>query len=114
MAAPISALVCSSGVTAEVTLHAARLQADHLSAESRLLAELPTPAALVTATRRVREAGYKDFDAHSPFPVHGIDGAMGIMGNGTFANMMAYSDDDWRRIREQIQSTNEADRAKRG
>ena len=43
-----------------------------------------------------------------------IDGGMGIMGNGTFANMMAYSDDDWRRIREQIQSTNEADRAKRG
>jgi len=43
-----------------------------------------------------------------------IDGGMGIMGNGTFANMMAYSDDDWRRIREQIQSTNTADRAKRG
>ena len=42
-----------------------------------------------------------------------IDGAMGIMGNGTFSNMMAYSDDDWRRIREQIQSTNAADRAKR-
>jgi NAD(P)-dependent dehydrogenase (short-subunit alcohol dehydrogenase family) len=42
-----------------------------------------------------------------------IDGAMGIMGNGTFANMMAYGDDDWRRIREQIQSTNAADRAKR-
>jgi NAD(P)-dependent dehydrogenase (short-subunit alcohol dehydrogenase family) len=43
-----------------------------------------------------------------------IDGGMGIMGNGTFSNMMAYSDDDWRRVREQIQSTNEADRAKRG
>ena len=38
-----------------------------------------------------------------------IDGAMGIMGNGTFSNMMAYSEDDWRRIREQIQSTNAAD-----
>ena len=42
-----------------------------------------------------------------------IDGAMGIMGNGTFSNMMAYSEADWRRIREQIQSTNAADRAKR-
>jgi NAD(P)-dependent dehydrogenase (short-subunit alcohol dehydrogenase family) len=42
-----------------------------------------------------------------------IDGAMGIMGNGTFSNMMAYSEDDWRRVREQIQSTNAADRAKR-
>lgn len=42
-----------------------------------------------------------------------IDGAMGIMGNGTFSSMMAYSEADWRRIREQIQSTNAADRAKR-
>ena len=42
-----------------------------------------------------------------------IDGGMGVMGNGTFANLMAYSDDDWRRIREQIQATNAADRAKR-
>jgi NAD(P)-dependent dehydrogenase (short-subunit alcohol dehydrogenase family) len=42
-----------------------------------------------------------------------IDGGMGIMGNGTFSHMMAYGDDDWRRIREQIQSTNDADKAKR-
>ncbi len=42
-----------------------------------------------------------------------IDGGMGIMGNGTFSNMMAYGEDDWRRIREQIQSTNAADKAKR-
>ena len=42
-----------------------------------------------------------------------IDGAMGIMGNGTFSNMMSYSEADWVRIREQIQSTNTADKAKR-
>ncbi len=42
-----------------------------------------------------------------------IDGGMGIMGNGTFSNLMAYSDDDWRRIREQIQATNTSDKAKR-
>ncbi|MBL0899539.1 MAG: SDR family oxidoreductase, partial [Reyranella sp.] len=42
-----------------------------------------------------------------------IDGGMGIMGNGTFAHMMSYSEDDWRRIREQIQSTNAADKVKR-
>ena len=42
-----------------------------------------------------------------------IDGGMGIMGNGTFSNMLAYGDDDWRRIREQIQSTNAIDKAKR-
>src|SRR5205814_8775147 len=42
-----------------------------------------------------------------------IDGGMGIMGNGTFSNMMAYGEEDWRRIRDQIQSTNAADKAKR-
>jgi NAD(P)-dependent dehydrogenase (short-subunit alcohol dehydrogenase family) len=42
-----------------------------------------------------------------------IDGGMGIMGNGTFSNLMAQSEDDWRRIREQIQATNAADKAKR-
>lgn len=42
-----------------------------------------------------------------------IDGAMGIMGNGTFSNMMSYSEQDWVRIREQIQSTNAADKARR-
>jgi hypothetical protein len=42
-----------------------------------------------------------------------IDGGMGIMGNGTFSNMMAHSEDDWRRIRERIQSTNTADKTKR-
>lgn len=42
-----------------------------------------------------------------------IDGAMGIMGNGTFSNMMSYSEEDWVRVREQIQSTNAADKAKR-
>ncbi|MCA8981000.1 MAG: DUF3341 domain-containing protein [Planctomycetes bacterium] len=33
---------------------------------------------LLAAVRRVREAGYQRFDAHSPFPVHGIDPVMGI------------------------------------
>jgi NAD(P)-dependent dehydrogenase (short-subunit alcohol dehydrogenase family) len=42
-----------------------------------------------------------------------IDGGMGIMGNGTFSSMMAYGEDDWRRIREQIQSTNAADKERR-
>ena len=42
-----------------------------------------------------------------------IDGGMGIMGNGTFSHMLSYSEDDWRRIREQIQTTNAADKTKR-
>jgi mono/diheme cytochrome c family protein len=43
-----------------------------------VLAEFDTPGELVEAARKVRDAGYKDFDCFSPFPVHGIDEAMGI------------------------------------
>ncbi len=42
------------------------------------LAEYSTPHALVEACKAVRDAGYKKWDAYSPFPVHGIDPAMGI------------------------------------
>lgn len=43
-----------------------------------VLAEYDTPGELVDAARKVRDAGYKEFDCFSPFPVHGIDEAMGI------------------------------------
>jgi len=43
-----------------------------------LLAEFATPDDLVRAAARVRDAGYSKWDAHTPFPVHGLDGAMGI------------------------------------
>ena len=42
------------------------------------LAEYDTPGELVEAARKVKDAGYTEFDAYSPFPVHGIDPAMGI------------------------------------
>ncbi len=37
-----------------------------------------TPEALVKAGRKVREMGYTKLDAMTPFPVHGIDDALGI------------------------------------
>jgi mono/diheme cytochrome c family protein len=43
-----------------------------------VLAEYDTPGELVEAARKVRDAGYTEFDCYSPFPVHGIDEAMGI------------------------------------
>lgn len=43
-----------------------------------LLAEFDTPGALIEAARKVRDAGYTKWDCYSPFPVHGIDPAMGI------------------------------------
>ena len=36
-----------------------------------VLAEFDTPGELVEAARKVRDAGYTDFDCFSPFPVHG-------------------------------------------
>jgi hypothetical protein len=42
------------------------------------LAEFGTPGALLEASRRVRTAGYRHFDAHSPFPVHGLERSMGL------------------------------------
>jgi mono/diheme cytochrome c family protein len=43
-----------------------------------VLAEYRSPGELITAARKVRDAGYTDFDCYSPFPIHGIDEAMGI------------------------------------
>lgn len=43
-----------------------------------LLAEFSDPGALVHAAEGVRKAGYRHFDTHSPFPIHGMDRAMGL------------------------------------
>lgn len=43
-----------------------------------LLAEFSNPGELVHAAQQVRKAGYKHFDTHSPFPIHGMDKAMGL------------------------------------
>lgn len=43
-----------------------------------ILAEFPSPDRLVRAAETVREAGYSRWDAHTPFPVHGLDEAMGL------------------------------------
>ena len=43
-----------------------------------VLAEFASPAALYTACEAVRDAGYTRWDAHAPFPVHGLERAMGL------------------------------------
>ena len=43
-----------------------------------LLAQFDDPDSLVAACNQAREAGYTKTDAYSPFPVHGIDPALGI------------------------------------
>jgi len=44
----------------------------------RLIAEFDTTAALYRAAERVRDAGYSRWDCITPFPVHGLDNAMGL------------------------------------
>ncbi len=43
-----------------------------------LLAEFEELDGVVNAARKVRAAGYKIWDVHSPFPIHGIDAVIGI------------------------------------
>ncbi len=42
------------------------------------LAEYESPEAIVRAAARVRDAGYKKWDCHTPYPIHGMDDAMGL------------------------------------
>ena len=43
-----------------------------------ILAAFANPGDLLQAAEQVRDAGYMKFDVHSPFPVHGMDNAMGL------------------------------------
>jgi hypothetical protein len=42
------------------------------------LAEFEDVDSVMAAARKVRDEGYRLWDVHSPFPIHGIDDAMGI------------------------------------
>src|ERR1700730_17505281 len=43
-----------------------------------MAAEYPSAAALYQAAKMVRDAGFKRWDVYSPFPIHGMDEAMGL------------------------------------
>jgi hypothetical protein len=43
-----------------------------------ILAEFETAGDVLHAAEKVRDAGYKRWDTHTPFPVHGMDAAMGM------------------------------------
>ena len=45
-----------------------------------LLTEFESPSLLMEATEKVRDEGFRNWDVHTPFPVHGMDDAMGIRG----------------------------------
>ncbi len=43
-----------------------------------LVAEFGSAKALFKAAEQTRDAGFKKWDVHSPFPIHGMDAAMGL------------------------------------
>lgn len=47
-----------------------------------LVAEYATPADVFHAAEKVRDAGYTRWDVYAPFPIHGIDEAMGVKRTG--------------------------------
>lgn len=63
----------ASEVKATMSIYEA--QEDQISG---VLAEYAHPGELLHAAQSVREAGYSHFDTYSPFPIHGMDKAMGL------------------------------------
>lgn len=43
-----------------------------------VVAEFASPQALLDGTTKMREGGYKGLDTHTPFPIHGIEEALGL------------------------------------
>ena len=43
-----------------------------------IMAEYTTPADAIHAAEKVRDAGFRKWDVFTPFPVHGMDKAMGL------------------------------------
>jgi len=46
-----------------------------------LMAEFETPGELVLAARKTRLAGFRKFDAYTPYPIHELDDAMDLHDN---------------------------------
>jgi hypothetical protein len=42
-----------------------------------IVAEFDSAASIYQASEQTRDAGYKRIDAHTPFPIHGLDKALG-------------------------------------
>jgi len=43
-----------------------------------VIAEFETPQTIYTACESIRDEGFRHWDAHTPFPVHGLERAMGL------------------------------------
>jgi len=43
-----------------------------------IMARIPTPAAAIRAAKEMHKNGFEHWDIHSPYPMHGLDEAMGV------------------------------------
>lgn len=43
-----------------------------------VLAEFDSPRSLVSSVKKIRKEGFTKFDTYTPFPIHGMDAAMGL------------------------------------
>ena len=43
-----------------------------------MIAHFDGPHALIKGAEAFRDAGYRKFDCHSSYPIHGMDNAMGL------------------------------------
>ncbi|HYO07921.1 MAG TPA: DUF3341 domain-containing protein [Tepidisphaeraceae bacterium] len=68
----------------QVLEHQPRYETTHAEMEveapvlAGYMAEFDNVDSVLAAAERVREAGFRRWDVHSPFPIHGIDEAMNI------------------------------------
>jgi len=69
-----------------------------------IIAEFKNAAELFKACKEVKDAGYKQFDSYSPFPIHGIEKAMGlpasklpwiVLGGGAFGLSAGFGLQAW-------------------
>ncbi len=51
---------------------------DQAKRPALFLAEYATPNAIAQAAMKVRDAGYQQWDCHTPYALHGLDDAMGL------------------------------------
>ena len=52
-----------------------------LSRSYGMVAEFETTSDVLHAAIKVRDAGFRRWDVHTPFPIHGMDAAMGLKGS---------------------------------
>src|ERR1039457_6451021 len=66
-----------------------------------LIAEFDSPAAILHAAEKVRDAGYRRWDTFTPFPIHGMEKVMNLgnslvgwvslaLGGGAFASVVGF------------------------